>query len=43
MWNLDKWYRSIYLQGRSRDADAEDGFVDMVGGRGEWDQLGEQD
>ena len=43
MWNLEKWYRRTYLQGRSRDADAEDGFVDMVEGRGKWDQLGEQD
>ena len=43
MWNLEKWYRRTYLQGRSRDADAEDVFVDMVEGRGKWDQLGEQD
>ena len=43
MWNLEKWYRRTFLQGRSRDADVEDGHVDGVVGRGEWDQLGEQD
>jgi len=23
MWNLEKWYRSTYFQGRNRDTDAE--------------------
>ena len=44
MWNLEKWYRRTFPQGRSRDADVEDGHVDRVVGVGrEWDQLGEQD
>ena len=28
VWNLEKWYRSAYLQGRSRDTDKEDRCVD---------------
>ena len=31
MWNLEKWYRSTYLQGRNRDVDIENGHVDTVG------------
>ena len=31
MWNLEKWYRRTYLQGRNRDAYVEDGYVDTVG------------
>ena len=27
MWNLEKWYRWTYLQGKNRDADIEIGFV----------------
>ena len=38
MWNLEKWYRGTYLQGRNRDIDIENGHV---GGRGEWDELGD--
>ena len=33
MWNLEKWYRQTYLQGRNRDTDEENGRVD-TGGRG---------
>ena len=29
MWNLEKWYRWTYLQGRNRDADVENGHVDI--------------
>ena len=28
MWNLEKWYRWNYLQGRNRDSDVENGHVD---------------
>ena len=31
MWNLEKWYRWTYLQGRNRNADVEEGLVDTVG------------
>ena len=31
MWNLEKWYRWTYLQGRNRDADVENGRVDTEG------------
>jgi len=31
MWNLEKWYRGTYLQGRKGDADVENGPVDTVG------------
>ena len=31
MWNLEKWYRRTYFQGRNRDADVENGHVDTVG------------
>ena len=31
--NLEKWRWWTYLQGRSRDADGEIGFVDTVGER----------
>ena len=34
MWNLEKWYRWTYLQGKNRDADVQNGYADM---RGEWD------
>jgi len=27
MWNLGKWYRRIYVQGRNRDTDTENGLV----------------
>ena len=29
MWNLEKWYRLTYLQGRNRDTDVEKECVDM--------------
>ena len=36
-WNLEKWYRWTYLQGRNRKADVENGRVDTVGkGRVGW-------
>ena len=28
IWNLEKWYRWTYLQGRNRNADIENGCVD---------------
>ena len=40
IWNLEKWYRWTYLQVRSRDADAENGYVGVRregGGLGDWD------
>ena len=30
MWNLEKWYRWTYFQGRNRDAGIENGHVDTV-------------
>ena len=43
MWNLEKWYRWTYLQGRNRDTDVANGCVDM-GGREKrgWGELGDQ-
>ena len=41
MWNLEKWYRSIYLPGRKRDADVEMSGHRMAKERtdelGDWD------
>ena len=34
MWNLEKWYRWSYLQGRNRDPDAENKCMDTKGERG---------
>ena len=31
VWILEKWYRWTYLQGRNRDADIRNGYVDMGG------------
>ena len=31
MWNLEKWYRLTYLQGRNRDTEVENGHVDTEG------------
>ena len=31
IWNLEKWYRSTYLQGRNGNAGGENRFVDTVG------------
>ena len=28
---LEKWYRRTYFQGRNRDVDKENGYVDTVG------------
>ena len=36
MWNLEKWYRRTYLQGRNRDTDEENGRVDT----GEGEEVG---
>ena len=35
VWNLEKWYRWTYLQGRNRDTDIENGHVDPGEGAGE--------
>ena len=34
MWNLEKLYRWSYLQGRNRDPDAENKYMDTKGERG---------
>ena len=34
MWNLEKWYRLTYLQGRNRNTDVENRHVN-TGGEGE--------
>ena len=31
MWNLEKWYRCTYLQGRNRNADVGNRRVDTEG------------
>ena len=41
IWNLEKWYRCTYLQGRNRDVDVENEHLDTEGGRGGWDKLGD--
>ena len=33
MWNLEKWYRSTYLQGRNRDTHVENKHMDTKGGK----------
>ena len=46
MWNLEKWYRRIGLQGRNRDTDVENKRMDTKGGKwggGGWDELGDWD
>ena len=40
MWNLEKWCRRTYLQGRNRDTDVENRHAG-VGGEGEWEALGD--
>ena len=30
VWNLEKWYRWTYLQGRTRNTDEENSFVDII-------------
>ena len=44
MWNLEKWYRWTYFQGRNRDANIENRYVDTAvrGWRG-WGELGDWD
>ena len=41
MWNLEKWYRWTYLQGRNRDTDTENQCVDprQWGRRWVWDEM----
>ena len=39
----EKMLEMNYLQGRKRDADEENGHVDTVGGRGQQDELRDQD
>ena len=39
MWNLEKWYRYIYVEGRNRDTDVE--WTWGRRGRGGWDELGD--
>ena len=34
MWNLEKWYRETYFQGRNREADRENKLV-ATAGKGE--------
>ena len=34
IWNLEKWYRGTYLQGRYRHTDLENGHMDTGWGRG---------
>ena len=41
-WNLEKWYRWTYFQGRIRNTDIENRLVDTVWGRRGWDELREQ-
>ena len=36
MWNLERWYRWTYSQGRSRNADKENGHVDTTRGGEGW-------
>ena len=43
MWNLEKWYRSSYLQSRNKDTDVENKRMDTKVGRGRWDELGDWD
>ena len=34
MWNLEKWYRSTYVQSRNRDTDVENKHMDTKGEKG---------
>ena len=43
MWNLEKWYRWIYLQSRNRVTDVEHKLMDTDGSGGKWDKLGDWD
>ena len=42
MWNLEKCYRSSYLQNRNKETDADNKCMDIKAGRG-WDELGNWD
>ena len=37
MWNLEKWFQRIYLQGRNRDAGIGDRYVEWGWGGGGMD------
>jgi len=41
MWNPENWYRWTYLQGRNRDADIENEYVDTEERRRVWNELGD--
>ena len=41
MWNLEKWYRWTYLQGRNTDADVENGCVNTEGREKGYNELGD--
>ena len=42
IWNLEKWYWRIYLHGRNRETDIENGIMDKEGGEeGEGEVYGE--
>ena len=41
MWNLEKWSRRIYLQGRNRNTGIEKRRMDVAGIGEEWDELGD--
>ena len=43
MWNLEKWYRSSYLQSRNRNTEVENKCTDTKGERGGWEELGDWD
>ena len=34
MWNLEKWYKLTYFNGRNRDADEQEIFLFLV--KGDW-------
>ena len=39
MWNLEKWYKLIYLQSKNRDTDVENkhGYQGETGGGMNWE------
>ena len=43
MWNLEKWYRRTSLQGRNRDTDIWNKYMDTKREKGGWDELGDWD
>ena len=42
MWNLEKCYRSSYLQNGNKETDADNKCMDIKGGR-RWDEFGNWD